>query len=100
MKNCCILHGRVFVMRYLFHYNYSETLNGLTMLVVKYILNRGTSLSISYRSHQIHSQLIFMVLNWWCNLVPSVRINLIMTLIIIMGVLYEPHCDKTCCQDF
>ena len=38
--------------------NYSETLNGLTKLVVKYILNRGTSLSISYRNHQIHSQLI------------------------------------------
>ena len=38
--------------------NYSETLNGLTKLVVKYILNRRTSLSISYRSHQIHSQLI------------------------------------------
>ena len=27
-----------------------------------------------------------MVLNWWCNLVPSVRINLIMTLLIIIGV--------------
>ena len=38
--------------------SYSESLNGLTKLVVKYILNRGTSLSISYRCHQIHSQLI------------------------------------------
>ena len=45
----------------IYHYfmnDYSETLNGLTKLDVKYILNRGTSLSISYRSHQIHSQLI------------------------------------------
>ena len=39
-------------------YPYSETINGLTKLVVKFILNRGTSLSISYRNHQVHSQLI------------------------------------------
>ena len=45
-------------IRKLIRKSYSETLNGLTKLVVKYILNRGTSLSISYRSHQIHSQLI------------------------------------------
>ena len=38
--------------------NNSETPNGLTKRVVKYILHRGTSLSISYRNHQIHSQLI------------------------------------------
>ena len=44
---------QILIIRY-----YIETLNGLTKLVVKYMLNRGTSLSISYRSHQIHSQLI------------------------------------------
>ena len=38
---------------------YSENANGLTKLVVKYIPNRGISLSNPYRNHHLHSQLIF-----------------------------------------
>ena len=38
--------------------NYSENINGLTKLVVKYIPYRGISLSNPYRNHQVHSQLI------------------------------------------
>ena len=55
-------HSRLFYTKTFEGHCYSENLNGLTKLVVKYILNRGTSLSILYRSHQIHSQLIL----WFC----------------------------------